>query len=514
MASDRIHRAAKDGLLDVLREATRSEANSKDVDGMTPVLWAAFEGHFDALKLLVARGGDPDKADQFGNTALHLAAAKGHMACVDFLVQFGVNIYALDIDHHTGKDLAAINNRDNILRYLDSAAATLEATDRKKAHEFREQAKKKSEKRAREFANRQQKLEREQDTSVRIRPHRSSNMLQALKHKLWSGSQGNLAPGQPARIVNDTHRTDPPAATTKFSALVGGTVLRSGGGGGGGAVKKRADAMKIRQQMENGNDFKIGEMEANGKRSVRSIQGLRRDSEVLYVGTYGSNDDSNASDRRGKLRDVFDVDPASGRENDEDSGSGSGSASSAKFGTITRSLSQPDFLEAASATATSGTDEVAEDVLLQRPSGLFSRPSFGNLAFPRSVSNVLAQLSNEQSSSASSDGSSVKAKPVAKGAIKPRSQLVISDSDSDVESSDNEENDSLTVLRFLAAFKLEDYYPMFQKNEIDMETLMMLTENDVKSLGMPLGPYRRLCNAIQERREALAAPGTINDSRL
>ncbi|XP_050074437.1 pre-mRNA splicing regulator USH1G [Anopheles maculipalpis] len=513
MSSDRIHRAAKDGLLDVLREATRSEANAKDIDGMTPVLWAAFEGHFDALKLLVARGGDPDKADQFGNTALHLASAKGHMQCVDFLVQFGVNIYALDIDHHSAQDLAAINNRDKILRYLDAAAATLEATDRKKAHEFREQAKKKSEKRAREFATRQQKLEREQDTSIRIRPHRPSNMLQALKHKLWSGSQGNLAQGQP-RIVNETQPA--PAGTTKFSALVGGgTVLR-----GGGAVKKRADAMKIRQQMENG-DFKIGEIEANGKRSVRSIQGLRRDSEILYVGTYSSNDDSNASERRGKLRDVFDVDPADGRENDdadEDSGSGTSGGGGGKFGTISRSLSQPDFLATAAATT---TDELTEDVLLQRPSGLFNRPSFGNLAFPRSVSNVLAQLGNEQSStSASSDGGSVKTKPAGggaagKGAIKPRSQLVISDSDSDMESSDNEENDSLAILRFLAAFKLEDYYPVFQKNDIDMETLMLLTENDVKSLGLPLGPYRRLCNAIQERREALANPGqSISDSRL
>uniref|UniRef100_A0AAG5DI85 SAM domain-containing protein n=1 Tax=Anopheles atroparvus TaxID=41427 RepID=A0AAG5DI85_ANOAO len=495
MSSDRIHRAAKDGLLDVLREATRSEANAKDVDGMTPVLWAAFEGHFDALKLLVARGGDPDKADQFGNTALHLAAAKGHMQCVDFLVQFGVNIYALDIDHHSAQDLAAINNRDNILRYLDAAAATLEATDRKRAHEFKEHAKKKSEKRAREFASRQQKIEREQDTSVRIRPHRPSNMLQALKHKLWSGSQGNLSQGPQLNNL----QTQPQAATTKFSALVGGTVTRAGG-----AVKKRADAMKIRQQMENG-DFKIGEMEANGKRSVRSIQGLRRDSEVLYVGTYSSNDDSNASDRRGKLKDVFDVDSNGGdnEEADEDSGS----ATSGKFGTMSRAHSQPDFLLAGV------TDEVTEDVLLQRPSGLFNRPSFGNLAFPRSVSNVLAQLGNEQSSSASSDGS-MKAKPTTKGAIKPRSQLVISDSESDVDSSDNEENDSLAILRFLAAFKLEDYYPVFQKNEIDMETLMMLTENDIKSLGLPLGPYRRLCNAIQERKEALANPGTITDSRL
>jgi ankyrin repeat protein len=39
---------------------------------MTPVLWAAFEGKLDAMKLLIGRGGDPDKTDQFGNSALHL----------------------------------------------------------------------------------------------------------------------------------------------------------------------------------------------------------------------------------------------------------------------------------------------------------------------------------------------------------------------------------------------------------------------------------------------------------
>jgi Usher syndrome type-1G protein len=62
---------------------------------MTPTLWAAFEGRLDALRLLVGRGGDPDKSDQFGNTALHLAAAKGHMQCVDFLIKFGCNIFNL-----------------------------------------------------------------------------------------------------------------------------------------------------------------------------------------------------------------------------------------------------------------------------------------------------------------------------------------------------------------------------------------------------------------------------------
>lgn len=52
-----IHRrAAKDGMLNVLREANKKEVNAKDVYGRTPVLWSAFEGQLDALRLLVGRG--------------------------------------------------------------------------------------------------------------------------------------------------------------------------------------------------------------------------------------------------------------------------------------------------------------------------------------------------------------------------------------------------------------------------------------------------------------------------
>lgn len=51
-----ICRAARDGLLDVLKEATRKDANAKDDDSMTPVLWASFEGRLDALRLLCGRG--------------------------------------------------------------------------------------------------------------------------------------------------------------------------------------------------------------------------------------------------------------------------------------------------------------------------------------------------------------------------------------------------------------------------------------------------------------------------
>lgn len=58
------------------------------------------------------------------------------------------------------------------------------------------------------------------------------------------------------------------------------------------------------------------------------------------------------------------------------------------------------------------------------------------------------------------------------------------------------------------------YHFRFQKQEIDLETLMLLTESDLKSLGLPLGPFRKLTFAIQERRNALANPDPLVDSRL
>lgn len=78
---------------------------------------------------IISRG-DPDKADHFGNTALHLAAAHGHKECVTFLINCGANVFAMDVNGHTAQQLAAINERDDILLYLDQATAKLENNDK------------------------------------------------------------------------------------------------------------------------------------------------------------------------------------------------------------------------------------------------------------------------------------------------------------------------------------------------------------------------------------------------
>uniref|UniRef100_A0A8C5IQC6 USH1 protein network component sans n=1 Tax=Junco hyemalis TaxID=40217 RepID=A0A8C5IQC6_JUNHY len=121
--NDQYHRAARDGYLDLLKEATKKDLNSPDEDGMTPTLWAAYHGNLDALRLIVSRGGDPDKCDIWGNTPLHLAAANGHLNCLSFLISFGANIWCLDNDYHTPLDMAAMKGHMECVRYLDSIAA-------------------------------------------------------------------------------------------------------------------------------------------------------------------------------------------------------------------------------------------------------------------------------------------------------------------------------------------------------------------------------------------------------
>ena len=47
------HQAARDGFLELLKETTKRDTNFKDEDGMTPTLWAAFEGNVEVSVIFI-----------------------------------------------------------------------------------------------------------------------------------------------------------------------------------------------------------------------------------------------------------------------------------------------------------------------------------------------------------------------------------------------------------------------------------------------------------------------------
>ena len=77
---------------------------------------------------------------------------------------------------------------------------------------------------------------------------------------------------------------------------------------------------------------------------------------------------------------------------------------------------------------------------------------------------------------------------------------------------DDEETSPLEL--FLAVYNLDEYLPLFSKEDVDLESLMLLTDDDLKQMNLPLGPRRKLAGAIKQRKDALSRPRAMVPTEL
>lgn len=103
---------------------------------------------------------------------------------------------------------------------------------------------------------------------------------------------------------------------------------------------------------------------------MRSLRGVRRDSEVLLGGTLDNN-------RRGRLDGIF-------NDNEYNSNTIKANGSNGNSN-LTRSLSQPDFMQE--------IENENADKIHQEPASIFVRPGIGSIAFRRSITSTLHALS-------------------------------------------------------------------------------------------------------------------------
>ncbi|XP_067329271.1 ankyrin repeat and SAM domain-containing protein 4B [Anolis sagrei] len=412
--STRYHHAAADGNLELLKEATRKDLNTSDMDGMTPTLLVAYHGNLDALEIICRRGGDPDKCDIWGNTPLHLAAANGHVHCVSFLITFGANIFALDNDMRSPLDVAASRCHYECVRILDNAATEQTIKNPKRVSRLKAQAPRDVERHISKCERRQEKHEHQ------------------MNRNFDKGSV-HLAGGTATR----------PKVTGIFSPRSLSTL-----------PKYLSDTFK-RRPKKKGED--VDNQEGGGS---------------------GWEKDAGAG--RTAVMDVF-------SEEEEDQ--------------LTKEFNRK--------TSISDGEEEEE----QGSRSIFNRPGLGNLDF--------------------SMGRNADHKLMKKEDVRfkiPNGLLSFEEpedaDDADVETDPNEswaeeeigwddgkvETTPLEV--FLAAQSLDEFLPILMRENIDLETLMLCLDEDLRSIQMQLGPRKKILHAISRRKQALESPGKVGDTQL
>ena len=90
---DRAHRAIKRGQITALERVIPSvlESNASDQFGWTLLMLAALEGNTKIGLFLLERGADVAALNNFGESALSLAAHKGHLPFVKLLKAHGAS---------------------------------------------------------------------------------------------------------------------------------------------------------------------------------------------------------------------------------------------------------------------------------------------------------------------------------------------------------------------------------------------------------------------------------------
>jgi class 3 adenylate cyclase/tetratricopeptide (TPR) repeat protein len=68
-----------------------------------------------------------------------------------------------------------------------------------------------------------------------------------------------------------------------------------------------------------------------------------------------------------------------------------------------------------------------------------------------------------------------------------------------------------SLLEWLKSHDLERFIEVFEENEVDLATLRVLSESDLKELGLPFGPRKRMLNLLgEERARSTAAAGRVD----
>ncbi|KAL4248694.1 Ankyrin repeat-containing domain superfamily protein [Abortiporus biennis] len=133
MSNLTVHNAAlnrQTGLLRTLVSQDPKLANAADVDGRTPLHWAASSGALDIVRYLLEQHVDVDPRDHSGWTPLMIAVSAGHEDIVRELLGSGADVKITNDKGLTSLHYAASKSRVDIGKLLIARGADINARDK------------------------------------------------------------------------------------------------------------------------------------------------------------------------------------------------------------------------------------------------------------------------------------------------------------------------------------------------------------------------------------------------
>ncbi|XP_001366705.1 ankyrin repeat and SAM domain-containing protein 4B [Monodelphis domestica] len=150
---------------------------------------------------------------------------------------------------------------------------------------------------------------------------------------------------------------------------------------------------------------------------------------------------------------------------------------------------------------------------------IFNRPGLGNMVFRRNTALEDISGSKREVEFNIVSGLLQRGGSGNTGETDPDAEIEEEDED-DMPWNENEveweedEADVTPLELFLMSQNLSEFIPIFMREQIDLEALLLCSDEDLRSIQMQLGPRKKILSAIDRRKQLLQHPGQMTDTSL
>ena len=415
------------------------------------------------LILFIFRG-EPDRPNQDGATAVHLAASCGQLNCLSFLTNFGANIWALDNNGRTPLEEAALHGRMECVRHLDGLIAIHTMRNKKEVDRNRRQAKKEMVKRIKK----QDKIIQSRDNAYEKKIAKETQRPRSKSENDYNGKDWRNGNGMSFSHQNTGKPFSQLTSTSRSPEMSDQKSRKSYSSETFGSKNKRVmGALRSKVSSMRSSDKEPRMISRKSLEEAGLFHGMSRSSPSLL-----DQLESKIVENQHQSLDSDSVDPHEVEYSD------------LAFGHVVKKFDDKG-------NVTTHVHYVPKSSAKMRNGSVASRTSH---------SSQHTSLSSQLSSSFNDIGS-----------------LKSIDFEDDIYSQSDmatENTASKTLVTFMASLNLEQFTTLLIRESIDLSTLALCTDGDLKDIGLPLGPRRKILDAVKKRNVVINHPGPMTDSKI